>query len=65
MRLFGRPRCTISEGEGVESELSGSDDSDNVGSDDGHTSGVQSSVGGPGAFTAGVIMEENSDDEGW
>jgi hypothetical protein len=47
------------EGERVESELSGSDDSDNVGTDGGYTSG--------GASTAVVIMEENSDEdeEGW
>jgi hypothetical protein len=47
------------EGESVESEISVSDDSDNVGSDGGHTS--------DGAYTAGVTMEENSDegDERW
>lgn len=55
MRSFGRlcgRRSTVPEG--VESELSVSEDGDNVGSDDGHASGVQWSG----------IVEENSD-EGW
>jgi hypothetical protein len=55
MRSFGRlcgRRSTVPEG--VESELSVSEDGDNVGSDDGHASGVQWSG-----------IEEEHSDEGW
>jgi hypothetical protein len=61
MRLFGLPcdlRSATPEDEGVESEFSGSDDSNNLGLEDGHSSDDQWSGGGPGAFSAGFIMEE-------
>lgn len=56
MRLFGRPcarRSTIPEDDRVESELSGSDESNNAGLEDGYSSDDQWFGGGPGAFSAG------------
>ncbi len=46
------------EDESVESEFSGSDDSNNLGLEDGHSSDDQWSGGEPGVFFAGFIMEE-------
>ncbi|KAI0249796.1 hypothetical protein BJV78DRAFT_1224982 [Lactifluus subvellereus] len=64
MRLFGRVhsrRSFISEDENGDSQFSGSgdSDSDDVGSDDGDTFGVQWSGGGFGGFTA----DEEDDEE--
>ena len=64
MRLFGRRcarRSTIPEGERVESELSGSDESNNARLDDGHSPDGQWFGGGPGAFSVGDMVEESSD----
>ena len=61
MRLFGRPcaqRSTIPEDERVESELSGSDESNNAGNEDGHSSDDQWFGGGPGAFSAGGMVDD-------
>jgi hypothetical protein len=61
MRLFGRPcarRSTVLEEEHVEAELSGSDESNNAGLDDGHSSDDQWFGGGP-AFSAGGMVEED------
>jgi hypothetical protein len=66
MRLFGRPcarRSTIFEDERVESKLSGSDESNNAGFEDGHSSDDQWFGGGPGAFSAGGMVEESLDDD--
>ncbi len=51
--------------EDVESEFSGSDNSNNVGLENGHSSDDQWSGGGHG--TAGVMVEEGSDnsDDAW
>lgn len=53
------------EDKSVESELSGSDDGEDVDSDDGHASGVQWSGSESGSFTAGVMAEENSVADDW
>ena len=68
MRLFGHVcsrRSTMPEDKSVESELSGSDDGEDVDSDDGHASGVQWSGSESGSFTAGVMAEENSVADDW
>lgn len=62
MRLFGRvssQRSFISEDESEDSQFSGSGDSDDVGSDNGDTFGVQWSGGGFGGFT----VDEEDDEE--
>lgn len=61
MHLFGRPRVrrsTILEDERVESELSGSDGSNNAGLEDGHSSDDQWFGGGPGESSAGGMVED-------
>jgi len=66
MRLFGRPcarRSATPEDARVESELSGSDESNNSGLEDGHSSDDQWFGGGPGAFSAGGIVEESLDED--
>ena len=66
MRLFGR-HCsrssTIPEDERVESEFSGSDESNNAGLEDGRPSDDQWFGGGPGGFSAGGI-DDDLDSEG-
>ncbi|KAF8500152.1 hypothetical protein F5888DRAFT_1679523 [Russula emetica] len=63
MRLFGHPCARRSEDERVESELSGSDESNNAGLEDGHSSDDQWFSGGRGRFSAGGMVEESSDDD--
>jgi hypothetical protein len=68
MHLFGRPcarRSATPEDERVDSELSGSDESNNAGlePEDGHSSDDQWFGGGPGALFAGGMVEESSDDD--
>ena len=60
MNLFGRRRSTD---EHVESELSGSDESNNESLEDGHSSGDEWFGGGPEEFSAGGIVEEPLDDD--
>jgi hypothetical protein len=58
MRLFGRPcarRSTIPEDERVESELSGSDESNDAGLEDGHSSDDQWFSG---AFSVGGMVDD-------
>jgi hypothetical protein len=62
MRLFGRPCARRSEDDRVESELSGSDESNNAGLEDGHSSDDQWFSGGRGGLSAGGMVEESSDD---
>ena len=64
MRLFGHPcarRSAISEDEGVESEVSGSDESDNAGLEDGYSSDGQWFGGGHGTFSAGGMEDDDLD----
>jgi len=61
MRLFGRQTMPLNEG--VESEFSESDDGNNVGLQDGHSSDDRwSGVEQGAAFSAGIMVEEESSD---